>query len=325
MTTNRPAAVMLAPVARAAPQVVWEDTPCPLCGHEAGAPVLEAADPLPPNQTGLVFAVVRCTECGLSYTNPRPNERTAVRFYPADYHPHRRPGKMQQSRPTRPFLSRVLGRPCNARRGALPWPGPGRLLDFGCGGGSFLKTMAAQGWRVTGLDAAVGAVQRVRDEHGLTALVGSLPHPDLRPGSFDVVTMWHSLEHVHHPLAILREAYRLLVPGGKLIVATPNIDSLPFRTFQRSWFGLDLPRHLTHFTPATLTMMLRAAGFRTEPVKLLRHSDWLRSSARLARSRGAGGLLARVLTWKPVAKTAAWLCYVFGVSDCMMCIAERPE
>jgi 2-polyprenyl-3-methyl-5-hydroxy-6-metoxy-1,4-benzoquinol methylase len=307
-----------------APAVVWEETACPLCGRASGSPVLEAADPLPPHRTGLVFAVVRCPDCGLSYTNPRPNERTLPQFYPADYRPHRRPGKLKQARRARPFWSRVFGRPCAERRGALPWPGPGRLLDFGCGAGGFLKTMADQGWQVTGLDAAVGAVNQVRDEHGLTALVGTLPHPDLRPGSFDVVTMWHSLEHVHRPLAILRAAYELLVPGGKLVVATPNIASLPFRVFRRSWFGLDLPRHLTHFTPDTLAAMLQTAGFRAEPVRLLRHSDWLRSSAKLARARGDGGLLARMLTWKPAAKTAAWMCYVLGASDCIMCVAERP-
>jgi 2-polyprenyl-3-methyl-5-hydroxy-6-metoxy-1,4-benzoquinol methylase len=323
MLTNRPA-VRTADLRGEPPAVVWEDSPCPLCGQEAGAPVLEAADPLPPGNTGLVFAVVRCSLCGLTYTNPRPTPHSVARFYPADYHPHRRAVKLRQSRPARPFWGRVLGRPCAERRGALPWPRPGRLLDFGCGAGSFLKTMADQGWQVTGLDAAVGAVNQVRDEHGLTALVGSLPHPDLKPGSFDVVTMWHSLEHVHRPLAILRAAYELLVPGGKIVVAAPNIAGLPFRLFGRSWFGLDLPRHLVHFTPITLALMLQTAGFRVDPVRFLRHNDWLRSSARLARRSGPSGWLARILSWKPAAKSASWLFYALGASDCMLCVAERP-
>lgn len=322
MTADRPAVAR--PDAPApAGSVEWEETACPLCGADPGPPVLEAPDPLPGPGRGLVFAVVRCPHCGLSYTNPRPSPAAIGGFYPADYHPHRRPRKMEQSRAARPLWSRVFGRPCGERRGALPWPGPGRLLDFGCGAGRFLKTMADRGWQVTGLDASVGAAELVR-AHGLAALVGTLPHPDLRPGSFDVVTMWHSLEHVHRPLAILREAYELLVPGGKLVVATPNLASAPFRLFGRSWFGLDLPRHLTHFTPATLTAMLETAGFRPEPVRLLRHSDWLRSSARLARRQRTGGALAGLLTWKPLAKFGAWLCYAAGASDCMMCVAERP-
>lgn len=326
MTPTRPAVVLHDPdsEARRTPALAWEEVPCPLCGQAAGAPLLEASDPLPAAGHGLLFAVVRCDHCGLCYTNPRPTERSIFRFYPPDYRPHRRGCKMRQSRRVSPFWSRLLGRPCGERRGILPWPSPGRLLDFGCGAGTFLKTMADQGWEVTGLDAAVGAVQHVREQHGLTALVGTLPHSDLRPGSFDVVTMWHSLEHVHNPLAILREAYKLLVPGGKLIVATPNIESIPFAVFGRSWFGLDVPRHLMHFGPRTLSATLQAAGFRTEPVRQMRHSDWLRSSAKLALRQGNGGLAARALAWKMPAKVTAWLCYLAGGSDCMMCVAERP-
>jgi 2-polyprenyl-3-methyl-5-hydroxy-6-metoxy-1,4-benzoquinol methylase len=310
------------PAADPGPAVAWDDTPCPLCGHDDAEPVLEAADPAPAQPPGLVFAVVRCRRCDLRYTNPRPDPAAIGAFYPADYKPHRRPRKMRLARP-RSWWARASGRSVPERAGDLPWHGEGRLLDFGCGGGSFLKRMADQGWRVTGLDAAVGAVRRVQEELGLTALVGSLPHPDLAPGSFDVVTMWHSLEHVHDPLAILREAYQLLVPGGKLIVACPNIAGLPFRWFGPDWFGLDLPRHLTHFTPATLAEMLTASGFRPGRVRPVRHSDWLRSSAKLAAARGAAGW-SRPLTWKPLAKAAAWLTYVAGGSDCMMVVAERP-
>jgi 2-polyprenyl-3-methyl-5-hydroxy-6-metoxy-1,4-benzoquinol methylase len=322
MTTNRPALALLDAAEDATPGVAWEEVPCPLCGHPSGTPLLEAPDPLPAK--GLIFAVVRCVHCGLAYTNPRPTERTISRFYPADYRPHHRTGRGRPARRVSPFLSRLLGRPCGERRGQLPWPGAGRLLDFGCGGGSFLKTMAVRGWEVTGLDASESAVQHVRDRLGLNALVGTLPHADLRPGSFDVVTMWHSLEHVHRPLAVLREAHRLLVPGGKLIVATPNIRSLPYCAFGSSWFGLDLPRHLTHFSPETLREMLDTAGFRSGPVRQMRHSDWLRSSAKLALRNGTGGLLSCALYWKPVAKFAAWACYAAGQADCILCVAERP-
>jgi len=305
--------------------VLWDDSPCPLCGSESAALVLEAPDSAPPDGAGLWFAVVRCEQCGLTYTNPRPATNTIGKFYPVDYRPHRRPRKMQESRPSRPLWSYIFGRPCNERRGTLPWHGLGRLLDFGCGGGSFLKRMADQGWNVTGLDAAVGAVREIQEELGLKALVGSLPHPDLRPGSFDVVTMWHSLEHVHRPLAILREAYKLLLPGGRLIVATPNIESLPFYWFGQSWFGLDLPRHLTHFTPKTLRDTLETAGFAVDQVRMLRHADWLRSSARLAVKQGRGSAFARLLRYKPMAKAVAWGCYAAGMSDCMMITAHRPE
>ncbi|MCS6866561.1 MAG: class I SAM-dependent methyltransferase [Gemmataceae bacterium] len=323
MITNRPVVGRLDTPPHF-PAIEWEEAACPQCGSNSTELFLEAPDPLPPENQGLIFAVVRCCECHLIYTNPRPSPNSISRFYPADYRPHRRASKMRQTRSVHNLYSRLFGRPCQERRGLLPWPKPGRLLDFGCGGGSFLKTMAEQGWQVTGLDAAVGAVEHVRDQHGLTALVGTLPHPDLQPCSFDVITMWHSLEHVHQPLTILREAYQLLIPGGQLIVATPNIASWPFRFFRTSWFGLDLPRHLTHFTPTTLRMILENAGFRLKSLRPLRHSDWLRSSARLAQRHHHGGLLTQTLRWKPLAKLAAWLCYLAGQSDCILAIAERP-
>jgi SAM-dependent methyltransferase len=306
------------------PAVAWDATPCPLCGRDDAELVLEAQDPAPTTGPGLLFAVVRCRACGIWYTNPRPDARSIGAFYPSDYSPHRRPRKMRLAK-SRSLFGRFSGRSCPERRGDLPWHGQGRLLDFGCGGGGFLKRMADQGWKVTGLDAAVGAVRRVQDEFGLRALVGSLPHPDLQPCSFDVLSMWHSLEHVHDPLAILREAYQLLVPGGKLIVACPNIDGLPFRWFGSAWFGLDLPRHMVHFTPRTLTEMLTAAGFYPGRVRQVRHSDWLRSSAKTAAARGEAAGWQRALTWKPLAKAVAWGVYLLGGSDCVMTVATKPS
>ena len=317
----------------AARGIAWEDVACPLCGADHSEARFEAADTTPasldPESLAgrkLRFLVVRCQTCGLHYTNPRPDPTAIGRFYPTDYKPHRNTNApARATKPRTHPLERLLGRPCHERRGQLPWPGTGRLLDFGCGGGSFLKRMADLGWDVVGVDSAAGVVHRVRDELGLLAIEGSLPHVDLRPCSFEVVTMWHSLEHTHDPCAILREAYRLLVPGGKLIVATPNIDSWSFRRFGPAWYGLDLPRHLTHFTPETLTVALQSAGLRVSNVRPLRHSRWLRSSARLAKGNLSwSGWSDRMLTWKAVAKVAAWLTYMFDQSDCMLAVAERP-
>lgn len=304
------------------PSIAWEDADCPLCGDHDEELLLEALDPNPGMLPARQFPVVRCRQCAMIYTNPRPNARSIGQFYPADYRPHRRPRKMAEAHKPASPLAHWTGRAVPERDGSLPWHGQGRLLDFGCGGGSYLQRMADQGWQVTGLDAAVGAVQHIVEELGLKALVGTLPHQDLAPCSFDVVTMWHSLEHVHEPLRILREAFQLLTPGGKLLVACPNIDSWAYRVFRQDWFGLDLPRHLNHFTPDTLRMMLLAAGFQVEDVRPIRHSDWLRSSAKLAVK--AGRTWAKPLTWKPLAKLAAYLCYLRASSDCILAVAERP-
>ncbi|HMC66442.1 MAG TPA: class I SAM-dependent methyltransferase, partial [Gemmataceae bacterium] len=205
----------------------------------------------------------------------------------------------------------------------LPWHGQGRLLDFGCGGGSFLERMHRQGWRVTGIDVSAEAVERIRTELDLQAVLGTLPHPDLQPETFDVITMWHSLEHVHAPRTVLREAHRLLAPGGKLLVAVPNIDSLPFRWFGRDWLGLDLPRHLTHFAPWTLRLMLERTGFRIGPIRQVRHAKWLCRSARLACRNRRGPHWHRWLTIKPAARMATWYSYLTQQCDCLIAVAEK--
>jgi SAM-dependent methyltransferase len=177
--------------------------------------------------------------------------------------------------------------------------------------------MHEQGWQVTGIDASAAAVQRVREHLGLRALVGSLPHEGLVGAEFDVITLWHSLEHVHDPLNVLRETHRLLAPGGKVVVAVPNIDSRPFHWFGPSWFGLDLPRHLTHFSPHTLCKMLIRAGFAVGPVQMLRHSDWLRSSVKIANRYGRAEPWQRWLRGKPASRLATWYSYLLRQSDCM--------
>jgi 2-polyprenyl-3-methyl-5-hydroxy-6-metoxy-1,4-benzoquinol methylase len=305
-----------APAGAPRPVVEWEETACPLCAGRRWAIVVEAPDPTPPG-AGLWFAVVQCQDCGLCFTNPRPSARSIGQFYSDSYLPHL---DRRKRRPWWRRLPLLRGRP-DRRVQAVPWNGEGRLLDFGCGGGDFLARMHRRGWRVTGVDVSTAAVQRVRSDLGLRALTGSLPHPELSEGSFDVITMWQSLEHAHEPLAVLRGARRLLAPGGKLVVEVPNIDSLPFRWCGQGWYGLDLPRHLTHFVPETLTRMLQRAGLRPGPVEMVRHSDWLRASGRLATGLYGRKRWFRWLQTRPVSGLASWVSYLSGRADCLLVTA----
>jgi 2-polyprenyl-3-methyl-5-hydroxy-6-metoxy-1,4-benzoquinol methylase len=309
----------LAAPGAAEPVIIWEEPDCLLCGSRNWSPLVEAPDTTL-GGTGWWFAVVQCQECGLCFTNPRPNVDSISQFYPSVYRPHRT-SSLRRRRWRLPGLSARKRAPKEQR--VISWRSPGRLLDFGCGGGAFLAHMHGQGWQVTGLDVSTAAIQRIRNELGLRAIVGTLPHPELWPASFDVITLWHSLEHVHFPLQVLREAYRLLVPGGKLFVAVPNIDSFPFRWFGSAWYGLDLPRHLTHFTPWTLHLILEKVGFRVGPIQMVRHSDWLRSSAKRACQTARCAYWHRYLTAKPVSRLATWYCHLSRQSDCIMVSAER--
>jgi SAM-dependent methyltransferase len=298
--------------------IEWEETNCLLCDSPHWSLLVEAPDRNPAG-SGLWFGVVQCQRCGLCYTNPRPSPRSIAHFYANDYRPHRlsrRHGRRAWWRQLR--LSR---RACRHLRDALLRQDRRRLLDFGCGGGGFLEEMRKRGWEVTGVDASVAAVQRVRNVLGLDALAGSLPDERLALEAFDLITMWQSLEHVHQPLRILREARRLLVRGGMLVISAPNIDSLPYRWFGPAWFGLDLPRHLTHFTPPTLCLMLEKAGFQVRSTQLVRHSDWLRSSIKLAERLGRRIPWQRWLCTRAGSSLAAWYSYWTRQTDCIQVIA----
>jgi SAM-dependent methyltransferase len=308
--------------ARSRTGVDWEECACPLCAGTTWAPLAEGPDQARGGK-GLWFMIVQCHHCGLCFTNPRPSARGIGSFYPAHYGPH----QLTESKGAGPSwwqrLPLVRQRP-DVLRKTLPIHGQGRLLDFGCGSGSFLLRMRRQGWKVTGLDASEAVVARLRGQLGLHALSGSLPHPALEDASFDVITMWQSLEHVHQPLEVLQAARQILAPGGKLIATVPNIDSLAFRWFGSAWSGLDLPRHLVHFTPETLRRMLRGAGFSASRVAMVRRGSWLRASARLAaRHLHREPRWLRWLQSKALSNFAGWYGYWTGQADCLMVTATR--
>ncbi len=299
----------------------WEETPCLLCRSDNWSPLVEAPDPSV-ESAGRWFMVVQCRDCGLCFTNPRPTAESIGQFYRFDYLPHRSLAHVDQN----PSWSMRLPifRAWRSRRKYIPVQGEGRLLDFGCGSGSFLLRMKRQGWKVLGLDSSEDLVQYLRDELNLPALAGSLPHPELPEESFDVITMWHALEHVHEPLEVLRAAYRLLAPGGRLIVASPNIDCLPFRWFGQAWIGLDLPRHLCHFAPWTLRLLLHRGGFRKVSVRQDRRSGWLRKTARLAeRFHPRLSSWRRALKGRAASHLVSWYTYLLRQSDCMIAEAVK--
>jgi SAM-dependent methyltransferase len=297
----------------AAATLDWEESNCPLCDGASWTPLVEAADPLP-TVDGLWFMVVQCQECGLCYTNPRPAPASIGKFYPDTYVCHRRPEPKRRLRKKRDPLAKLL-----------PPQGLARLLDFGCGAGEFLGRMRVVGWNVTGLDVSEACVERLRNEMGITALAGTLPHPALEDESFEAVTMWQALEHVHQPLEVVRAAGRLLTPGGKLLVAVPNIDSDPYRWFGTSWYALDVPRHLTHFTPVTLRLLLQRAGLEVDSIRMVRHPGWMRHSARLlARRAPKTPVVARLLTTRLFSGLAGWYSYLLRKSDCMLALATKP-
>lgn len=138
----------------------------------------------------------------------------------------------------------------------------GRLLDVGCGSGEWLLSMRSLGWRVEGLDFDESAVAAAR-QRGLEARHGSLEEQNFPGDSFDAITLAHVIEHVPDPVRTVAECARILKPGGKMVVATPNNSSLGHRFFRQNWRGLEPPRHLHIFSPESLRRTLGLAGFQT--------------------------------------------------------------
>ena len=206
------------------PSVELESIDCPMCGGGQHEAVLSAGDGL--TGIGGTFRVVRCLDCQLSFTNPRPVPRSMGVFYPDDYAPYAghepetRPRNVARRRFEHAVLQRDFGYPAHPNdrmtslyaaigratiRGVrrrefwIPYRQPGRLLDFGCGAGDFMKRMREFGWLVEGIDVSRAVANRLGVGAGIRVHIGTLPHPNVRPESFEAVTMWHSLEHVHSP------------------------------------------------------------------------------------------------------------------------------
>jgi 2-polyprenyl-3-methyl-5-hydroxy-6-metoxy-1,4-benzoquinol methylase len=142
----------------------------------------------------------------------------------------------------------------------------GKLLDVGCGSGERMERLQSLGWTVSGIDfdgKAVGLAKK----RGLDVSVGTIPGVVFPPDSFDAITLNHVIEHVPDPVSLLSECQRILKPGGKVVIATPNNRSWGRKLFKNDWRGLEPPRHLHIFSPLSMERMLRMAGFRTVLVR----------------------------------------------------------
>ena len=140
-------------------------------------------------------------------------------------------------------------------------PPGGRMMDLGCGKGDLLVRLLRQGWTVEGLEVDAEAVSNARMNHGLNVHLGELESHRFPDNLFDAITMNHVIEHVHDPVALVRECLRLLKPGGQLVLATPNIQCFGHKKFGRNWSHLQSPSHLHLFTKKSLKECVSKAGF----------------------------------------------------------------
>jgi len=146
-----------------------------------------------------------------------------------------------------------------------------RLLDLGCGNGAFLLRARSAGWDVVGIDLDPKAVETARRQ-GLDVRLGEVEVLGPSIEQFDVITLSHVIEHVHHPVKVLQACYSLLKSGGFLWIDTPNITSEGHRLFGANWRGLEPPRHLVLFSSESMCNALIKLGFadvKTQPYRPL--------------------------------------------------------
>ncbi len=220
-----------------------------------GPQCIACAARLAPALTCAQGTVLRCPECGLGMLENIPEKAKIFTYYTKFYDEEH----SERFHPVLEFAV-TLFRLLRVRVVEAFAKGKGRLLDVGFGRPIDLALFAQRGWEVHGTQIVPHTV-RVAQQRGLQAFLGELPDAKYPTESFDLITIWHVLEHLQEPGSYLADAHRILKPGGQLLIEVPNFGSPIAQTFGKAWLGLDLPHHLYHFTPQSLTKLLASHGF----------------------------------------------------------------
>jgi SAM-dependent methyltransferase len=198
-----------------------------------------------------IFTVVECNQCGLGFVNPRPLFADMGKYYPKEYYEE---GFAQN----RAYHLRRYAREARYLRPIERKPGPKSLLDVGCANGDFPRFMMARGWHVEGVEVSTSS-QPITD---FQVYPQQFPDIPVDQPTYDAVTAWAVLEHVHDPMAYFRKASEVTKVGGLFVFMVPNFNSLSSRRL----FLEDIPRHLYFFCESTVRRYLEKAGFALEEV-----------------------------------------------------------
>lgn len=243
-------------------------TSCPLCDSGNIHPVLIAKDYTVSNES---FPVWECDECAARFTQDVPDADSIGKYYQSENyisHSNTKEGLVNK------LYHRVRNITLEQKRKLVQKVTAmqtGSLLDIGAGTGLFTDTMRKAGWKVTALEPDETARTRAREMNIVLNDINDLFH--LPADSFDAITLWHVLEHVHAVHEYLDKIRSLMKGNGKLIIAVPNYTSTDAKKYGEYWAAYDVPRHLYHFSPGSMQALLKRHGLKL----LSTHPQWFDS------------------------------------------------
>jgi len=237
-------------------------TNCPVCGSAEITNVISVKDF---TVSGKIFNISECKPCTLRFTQDVPDAASISPFYKSEnYISHTNTPKGLINRLYQSVRNRTLKQKRKLIE-KITGVRQGTLLDVGSGTGAFVNEMKLAGWQVTGLepDADARAVGKQSYNFDLTDINQFYQLP---AASYDAITLWHVLEHVHDLHGYVAKLKLLLKENGKLFIAVPNYKSLDAAIYKECWAAYDVPRHLYHFSPLSVEVLMEKHG-----LKLLRH------------------------------------------------------
>jgi len=231
---------------------------CPVCGSIKIRNVFPVKDY---TVSGKEFMIAECSDCSLRFTQDVPDAENIQAYYKSEnYISHTDTSKGLVNRLYKTIRKRTL-RQKRKLIEQVTSQKTGALLDVGSGTGAFLYEMKSNGWNVTGLEPDNDAIVIAKKNYELDLMnTDKLFH--LKANSFDAITLWHVLEHVHQLQDYVKQLKNLLNSEGKLVIAVPNYTSCDEKKYQTYWAAYDVPRHLYHFSPKAMETLMSLHGLK---------------------------------------------------------------
>lgn len=233
---------------------------CPICQSRHIESFLEAKDF---TVSGEYFKIVQCRSCSFLFTNPRPAANEAGKYYESSNY-------ISHSNTNEGFVNQLYHKVRNITlqqkvKWIAPYKQSSEILDIGCGNGHFLKACKNAGWKVAGMELDKKTAEQAEKNTG-EKIVNHLKEID-KESSFQIITLWHVLEHVYELDEYFAFFKAKLKPSGKLLFALPNPKSHDAEKFKSFWAAYDVPRHIHHFTPKTIEQLANKHGFKLVKTK----------------------------------------------------------